>query len=98
MPATPLDLTQDDTGQSIGTFVAGRVQELLDSMPVTRIEGLYPALMRDVERALLMTVLDHVGGKRQDAARILGMHRNSLRLRLRATGLDDLPFSEPVGD
>lgn len=78
-----------DSSPALETFLRDRVRELLRTVPANRLEGLYPAIMRDVERTLLDEVLAHAGGCRQDAARILGLHRNTLRLRLRATGLDD---------
>lgn len=94
MSATPIDMNTDESVPAIRTFVRDRVRELLQTHSIDHVEGLYPALMRDVERSLLDTVLEHVEGHRQDAARILGLHRNTLRLRLRATGLDDAHLSK----
>lgn len=94
MSATPIEMTTDATVPVLQTFVRDRVRDLLQTNTTHRLEGLYPALMRDVERSLLDTVLEHVQGHRQEAARILGLHRNTLRLRLRATGLDDAHLSK----
>lgn len=94
MSATPIDMTSDATVPALQNFVRDRVRELLRTHPANHLEGLYPALMRDVERTLLETVLEHVQGHRQEAARILGLHRNTLRLRLRATGLDAARLSK----
>ena len=73
---------------SLASVVRVRVRALLQSLGHGNIEGVYPVVMREVERSLLETVLTHADGSRSEAARILGLHRNSLRLRLRATGLE----------
>lgn len=77
--------------ESLASLLRHRVETLLSQLAGTAIEGLYPVVMREVERSLLETVLHHTGGKREQAARILGLHRNSLRLRLRAVGLATTP-------
>lgn len=90
MPAFPPvpDPSRAHDDEALSLILRRRVERLLTELDGTRVEGLYPVVMREVERSLLETVLDHVGGRREEAARILGLHRNSLRLRLRATGLD----------
>jgi len=72
---------------SLADVVRVRVLALLEALGLGNVEGVYPVVMREVERALLEAVLAQVGGSRTEAARVLGLHRNSLRLRLRATGL-----------
>jgi DNA-binding protein Fis len=71
----------------LGDFVRRRVESLLTTLSGAPVEGLYPVVMREVERTLLSAVLAHTHGRRADAARILGLHRNSLRHRLSALGL-----------
>lgn len=79
-----------ETESSLADLLRGRVERLLGESAAP-VEGLYPVVMREVERALLETVLDHTGGHKESAARILGLHRNSLRARLRSLGLEDEP-------
>jgi DNA-binding protein Fis len=74
---------------SLGEIVRLRVEHLLAQLSGEPIEGLHPVILREVERSLLQTVLTHTDGHRERAARILGLHRNSLRLRLVAVGLDE---------
>lgn len=74
---------------SLGEIVSLRVEQLLAHLSGEQIEGLHPVVLREVERALLQSVLAHTGGHKERAAQILGLHRNSLRLRLAAVGLDD---------
>lgn len=87
------EATSGDTPEAPGlaAFLRERVELLLAHDTDDRLEGLYPVLMREVERTLLETVLAHTGGHRERAARLLGLHRNSLALRLRAVGLAPTP-------
>ena len=80
-PSAPIE-------SSLGDVVRRRVTALLAQISGAELEGLHPAIMNDVERALLQTVLEHTAGHRDRAARVLGLHRNTLRTRLRALDLD----------
>ena len=77
-----------EVDDSLGALVGARIERLLGELPQGSVEGLHPVVMREVEAALLESVLRHTGGRRERAALILGLHRNSLRQRLRALGLD----------
>jgi len=46
--------------------------------------GLYDAVMREVERPLIASVLARAKGIRADAARVLGIDRGTLARRIRA--------------
>lgn len=83
--------TSPEEEESLVSVLADRVRRMLSVHPRTPIEGLYPAIMREVERTLLATVLDYTKGHREEASTILGLHRNSLRRRLRAVGLEEDP-------
>src|SRR5262249_61901195 len=48
---------------------------------------LYAEAHRQVDRLLLPLVLDYTGGNQHQAARILGIARQTLRLKLRDLGL-----------
>ncbi len=52
-------------------------------------EFLHSQFLAAAEPALLQVVLGHTGGNRAKAADLLGMHRGTLRDRLRAYGIDD---------
>ncbi len=77
--------------ESLGTLVGRRIQRLLVELEGSRVEGLYPVVMRELEKSLLETVLAHTKGEKKRAAQILGLHRNSLRVKLRACGLESAP-------
>jgi Fis family transcriptional regulator len=55
----------------------------LDTVP-----GVYNAVIEEVERPLLKTVLARVNGNQTHAARVLGINRNTLRKKMRALGLN----------
>lgn len=51
-------------------------------------EGLYARMLREIEPPLLREVLAWSGGNQSRAAEILGIHRATLRKKLRDLGLD----------
>jgi Fis family transcriptional regulator len=51
-------------------------------------EGLYARMLREIEPPLLREVLAWSGGNQSRAAEILGIHRATLRKKLRDFGLD----------
>jgi two-component system nitrogen regulation response regulator GlnG len=60
-------------------FTSGRLQ--------AGSQHLYEEALAVVERQLLTQVLRHTGGNQVQAARVLGITRNSLRFKLRALGI-----------
>lgn len=60
-----------------------RISPYLQRLARSRATGaLHRLVMREVERALLEAVMRHVGGNKVQAARILGINRNTLRRKL----------------
>lgn len=57
----------------------------LDGTPCR--EGLYARLLREVEGPLLREVLAWSGGNQSRAAEVLGIHRATLRKKMRDLGL-----------
>ena len=60
----------------------------LSNTPTT-IDDLYNRFLKATEPALLSTTLQHAGGQRGEAARILGIHRETLRDKLKR--VDETP-------
>lgn len=50
-------------------------------------EGLYARMLREVELPLLREVLEWSGGNQSRAAEVLGIHRATLRKKLRELGI-----------
>ncbi len=59
-----------------------------ESTPVTAESPLLNVALPDFERALITVALARAGGRRQDAARLLGWGRNTLTRKMRELGLD----------
>ena len=51
---------------------------------------LLESAVADLERALIRVAMARAGGRRQEAARLLGCGRNTLARKIRDLGLDDL--------
>jgi len=65
---------------AVRAFVAARLSE--QSQDIANEAGAV------IDRAMIETVLAHCGGVRRDAARYLGLNRNTLARRLAALGMD----------
>jgi len=65
-----------------------RLEAFFERLAGQPIDGLYDAVMREVERPLIALALDRAGGVRAAAALTLGIDRGTLARRLRALGLD----------
>jgi DNA-binding NtrC family response regulator len=50
------------------------------------VRDLYAAAHRDLDRLLLPSVMEHTGGSQHQAALLLGIARQTLRLKLRTLG------------
>lgn len=57
--------------------------------------GLYGRVMEEVERPLLRLVLNLVNGNKIQAAKVLGINRNTLLKKLREHGLDAEKPADP---
>jgi two-component system nitrogen regulation response regulator GlnG len=52
-------------------------------------EGLLDEALPDFETIMIQTALEHTGGRKQDAARLLGWGRNTLTRKIKELGLED---------
>ena len=68
----------------LSELVRDWLRRLLDRLGDHRVAGLHRLVLEQVERVLIEEALRRSGGRRGKAAEILGLHRNSLRQRLRA--------------
>ncbi len=86
--------------QSLGTITATDGSGLVESVgdwirrqlaeaPEESVEGIYEKFLREVEPVLLQASLEATGGNRVMASQRLGIHRATLREKLRKYGLDD---------
>jgi DNA-binding protein Fis len=73
--------------EPLAQIVRGRIKALLDRLGSHRAPELYRRVIREVERALIEEALQRSRGSQTRAAEILGIHRNTLRARIKALGI-----------
>jgi two-component system nitrogen regulation response regulator GlnG len=71
----------------IAELMRRRIRSLLDHLGDHRAPELYHRVLREVERVLIEEALARAHGSRKVASGILGIHRNTLRLRMKALGI-----------
>ncbi len=81
------ELVARAAGLPLGELVRAHVRGLLETLGPHRLSRLHGRILAEVERALLQEALRAAGGAQGEAAAILGLHRNGLRLKLRRLGL-----------
>ena len=87
-PATGLAPDDHRHAAPLSQCVRAAVEAYLTNMAGHEIEDLYALVMQEVERPLFELVLHHTQGNLSQAARLLGLTRNTLRKRLKAHGID----------
>lgn len=73
----------------LGDLVRRRLCSLLDRIGSHHLPDLYTRVVEEVERVLIEEALERGRGFRKEAAQILGIHRNTLRLRMRKLGIPE---------
>jgi two-component system nitrogen regulation response regulator GlnG len=77
--------TQESSTTNLGSSVVEWAEQKLTQ---SATKNLQPELLTILEPLLLQTVLSHTKNNRLQAAEILGIHRSTLREKMRAYGLD----------
>lgn len=86
-PATPAEPPRSG-GLTLGECMASSARRYLADLNGTPCsEGLYARLLREVEAPLLREVLAWSDGNQSRAAEVLGIHRATLRKKLREFGI-----------
>jgi len=81
------DLAERAARLPLAELVRAHVRRLLTTLGPHRLPRLHARILAEAERALLQEALRAAGGIQGEAAEILGLHRNGLRLKLRRLGL-----------
>lgn len=82
--ASEFDTTdiQAPRGEPLRESVRGAVDGYLRNLDGHRLNDLYELVLAEVEKPMLETVMQHVGGNQTHAARVLGVSRGTLRKKL----------------
>lgn len=78
--------------QSFEDVLYARFRFLLQNLGSEPTNVLHDLVWERVERPLIRAVLEWAGGNQTRAAEILGIHRNTLRSKLRTVGIDPSQF------
>ena len=68
---------------SLSDLVRLRLSIVLDGLAGHRVAGLYHRVMNEIERVLIEEALARSNGSQVEAAAFLGIHRNTLRNRMK---------------
>jgi DNA-binding protein Fis len=75
-------LGDDLSRHSIEQLIRARLSLMLERLGVEQVADLHALVIREVERGLFSLVLERCNGNKGEAARQLGLHRNTLRQKL----------------
>lgn len=79
--------------QSLEDLLQGRFRHFLQNLGNQPMESLHELVWEQVERPLINAVLERTGGNQSRAAEILGIHRNTLRSKIRSLSIDPRSWS-----
>jgi Fis family transcriptional regulator, factor for inversion stimulation protein len=71
----------------IGKVVEKSLDEYFRKLDGEPPHGIYDMVIGNVERSLIASVMERVGGNQTQAADMLGMNRNTLRTKLSKYGI-----------
>ena len=74
--------------QALETLVLARLRAYVSEHQGLVPENMYALIMPQLERPLVQVAMEVAQGRQCAAAAVLGIHRNTLRARLKALGLD----------
>lgn len=77
-----------DPGASLEEIVLARLREYASSLQGHAAKDMYALIMPQLERPLIRVAMELAQGRQRQAAAMLGIHRNTLRTRLKALGLE----------
>ncbi|MDD5477792.1 MAG: helix-turn-helix domain-containing protein [Candidatus Omnitrophica bacterium] len=69
-------------------FIKDRVVELENSLFIEKKGVLYKSVLEAIEKPLLEQTLERCEGNQLKAARILGINRNTMRVKINKLGID----------
>jgi len=85
--AFPSKITGAVDEMSLEEAIAARLAPLVETIGELPEGELYRLILAKMERPLFLLVLDRLNGNQVKAAKALGIHRNTLRKKLRELGI-----------
>ncbi len=79
--------TESEPEESLEALVDQSLRRYVQHLQGHTPQDLYALIMPQLERPMVRLALELTGGNQQEAATILGIHRNTLRTKLRALGI-----------
>ncbi|MGC9518442.1 MAG: helix-turn-helix domain-containing protein [Desulfuromonadaceae bacterium] len=73
--------------QSLEAIIEAKLRAALMQEDIIEINDLYNMVLYQMERPLLRIILEKTGGNQLQAARILGINRNTLRKKITTLGI-----------
>ncbi|MFU8857916.1 MAG: helix-turn-helix domain-containing protein [Deferrisomatales bacterium] len=73
---------------SLEDLLYGRFRSFLSNLGTQTTSPMHAVVLERVERPLLRAVLEWAGGNQTRAAEVLGIHRNTLRAKVRSLGVE----------
>lgn len=83
------DAGPDPNEASLETLVMTELRAYVRLLQGHTPSDLYGLIMPQLERPLVQIAMEMAEGRQLHAAAMLGIHRNTLRVRLKALGLDE---------
>ena len=72
---------------SIEDIVEVKISRFLDQVGCLQLENMHELIITKVEKPLILQILRRVGGNQVQAAKVLGINRNTLRKKIKLYGL-----------
>src|SRR4029077_9068102 len=82
-----LSAASAESGASLPSEAAFDLDAIIRQRLRPEAENLYEDIHREVDRLFLMRMLEYTGGNKNHAAQLLGISRQTLRLKLNDVGL-----------
>jgi len=91
----PAELREQHPGGVAGGDWIGALEQEAERRLARGDTGILDALGRQFERALIVRALARTGGRRIEAAALLGMGRNTITRKIQELGIEDDPAPDP---
>ncbi len=80
---------REESSRTVGTDWLGALAREAEKMLARNESGIMDSLSREFEKVLIAKALAHTGGRRIEAANLLGIGRNTITRKIQELGLDE---------